>query len=132
MATRQNTRSNTSHVDAVVVGSGAAGALVAAKLAAKGKKVVILESGRSVQPKDMVSSDIFSRWLHWGGDMAELQVAAPVTIRTYLSTGSQTGGTAAHVRRSEVVDKRVLGRRKGSCGQADHQQDGNCAGDGKV
>jgi choline dehydrogenase-like flavoprotein len=84
------------HVDAVVVGSGAAGALVAAKLAAKGKKVVILESGRSVKPEDMISADIYSRSLHWGGGMAELEVSSPVTIRTYFSSGSQTGGTAAH------------------------------------
>jgi choline dehydrogenase-like flavoprotein len=95
MAAAKNAHANT-HVDAVVVGSGAAGALVAAKLAAKGKKVVILESGRSVQSSDMISSDIYARWLHWGGDMAALQLASPATIRTYFSSGSQTGGTAAH------------------------------------
>jgi choline dehydrogenase-like flavoprotein len=95
MATAKKTQTNT-HVDAVIVGSGAAGALVAAKLAAKGKKVVILESGRSVLPADMTSSDIHARSLHWGGGMAELEVASPVTIRTYFSSGSQTGGTAAH------------------------------------
>jgi choline dehydrogenase-like flavoprotein len=95
MVDAQNTAANT-QVDAVVVGSGAAGALVAAKLAAKGKKVVILESGRSVQNPDMISSDIHARSLHWGGGMPELQVTAPVTIRTNFSTGSQTGGTAAH------------------------------------
>jgi choline dehydrogenase-like flavoprotein len=95
MANTVNTHADT-HVDAVVVGSGAAGALVAAKLAAKGKKVVILESGRSVLPEDMTSSDINARSLHWGGGMAELEVASPVTIRTYFSSGSQTGGTAAH------------------------------------
>lgn len=83
-------------VDAVVVGSGAAGALVAAKLAASGKMVAILESGRSVQSPDMISSDIHARSLHWGGGMAELRLASPVTIRTYFSSGSQTGGTAAH------------------------------------
>jgi choline dehydrogenase-like flavoprotein len=48
------------HVDGVVVGSGAAGA---AKLAAKGKKVVILESGRSVVSEDMISADIYARSL---------------------------------------------------------------------
>src|ERR1700755_1999552 len=95
MATTENTHTDT-YGDAVVVGSGAAGALVAAKLAAKGKKVVILESGRSVLPADMTSSDIYARSLHWGGGMAELEVASPVTIRTYFSSGSQTGGTAAH------------------------------------
>jgi choline dehydrogenase-like flavoprotein len=95
MATAQSTPTNT-HVDAVVVGSGAAGAVVAAKLAAKGKKVVILESGRSVKSEDMISADIYARSLHWGGGMAELQLPSPVTIRTYFSSGSQTGGTAAH------------------------------------
>ena len=68
MATAQNPTID-AHVDAVVVGSGAAGSLVAAKLAAKGKKVVILESGRSVLPADMVSSDIYARWLHWSSEM---------------------------------------------------------------
>ena len=99
MATAKRGNTNTladDPIDAVVVGSGAAGALVAAKLAAKGKKVIILESGRSVLPDDMVSSDIHARSLHWGGGMAELEVAPPVTIRTYFSSGSQTGGTAAH------------------------------------
>ena len=95
MASAENGQADT-HVDAVVVGSGVAGALVAAKLAAKGKKVVILESGRSVVSKDMISADIYARSLHWGGGMAELEVASPVTIRTYFSSGSQTGGTAAH------------------------------------
>jgi choline dehydrogenase-like flavoprotein len=28
--------------------------------------------------------------------MVEFQAAAPVTIRTYFPTGSQTGGSAAH------------------------------------
>jgi choline dehydrogenase-like flavoprotein len=95
MADAQNSDVN-GHVDAVVVGSGAAGALVAAKFAGKGKKVVILESGRSVQNADMISGDIYARSLHWGGGMAELQLTAPVTIRTNFSSGSQTGGTAAH------------------------------------
>jgi choline dehydrogenase-like flavoprotein len=95
MATAENADTN-AHVDAVVVGSGAAGALVAAKLAAQGKKVLILESGRSVQSEDMISSDIYARWLHWGPEMPELELTQPATIRTYFSAGSQTGGTAAH------------------------------------
>ena len=95
MANSKNAHRET-HFDAVIVGSGAAGALFAAKLAAAGKSVLILESGRSVLPPDMISSDIYARALHWGGNQAELQLASPVTIRTYFSTGSQTGGTAAH------------------------------------
>src|ERR1700721_1870614 len=46
-------------------------------------------------PPDMISSDIHSRSLHWGGGEAELELASPA-IRTYFSTGAQTGGTAAH------------------------------------
>ncbi len=90
-----NAKKTNTHVDAVIVGSGAAGALVAAKLALKGKKVVILESGRSVLPPDMISSDIHARSLHWGNADAELQLTSPA-IRTNFSTGAQTGGTAAH------------------------------------
>jgi choline dehydrogenase-like flavoprotein len=96
MATTKTHSSPNSRVDAVVVGSGASGALVAAKLAAKGKKVVILESGPSVLPPDMISSDIYARRLHWGNNDAPTELAKPVTIRTYFSSGSQTGGTAAH------------------------------------
>ena len=82
-------------VDVVIAGSGAAGALVAAKLAAKGKHVLMLESGRSVTPPDMISSDIYARRLHWGAPAAAVELATPA-IRTYFSSGSQTGGTAAH------------------------------------
>jgi choline dehydrogenase-like flavoprotein len=59
MATAQIVEANP-HVDGVVVGSSAAGA---AKLAAKGKKIVILESGRSIVSEDMISADIYARSL---------------------------------------------------------------------
>ncbi|HTJ26537.1 MAG TPA: GMC family oxidoreductase [Candidatus Limnocylindria bacterium] len=83
------------HVDAVVVGSGAAGAIMAAKLSAAGKKVVILEGGTTVQPREMVSADIYGRRLHWGGPAPAVRLATPA-IHTNFSTGWQTGGTATH------------------------------------
>ena len=42
-------------VDVVIVGSGAAGSVFAAKLAQKGKRVKVLESGPAWTEKDLYS-----------------------------------------------------------------------------
>ena len=47
-------------VDAVVIGSGAAGSAIAAKLAAGGKQVVILEAGPERGNEDLISSAIWA------------------------------------------------------------------------
>ena len=54
-------------VDAVIVGSGATGSLLAARLAEKGRKVVILEAGPAHTASDMVSSTLWARRLKWAG-----------------------------------------------------------------
>ena len=54
-------------VDAVIVGSGAAGSAIAAKLAVGGKKVVILEAGPDRDNQSLISSAIWSRRLKWSG-----------------------------------------------------------------
>src|SRR5258705_3371923 len=54
-------------VDVVIVGGGASGILLAAKLGQAGKKVVILEMGPPLALDDLVSSQIWSRRLKWGG-----------------------------------------------------------------
>ena len=66
-------------IDAVVVGSGAAGSHFAARLAQAGKRVAILEAGPARQNKDLVSSMLWARRLKSAG--------APV-----LETGKDTVG----------------------------------------
>lgn len=50
-------------VDAVVVGSDAAGSLIAAKLAESGKQVVILDGGPKRTMDALISSQIWARQL---------------------------------------------------------------------
>src|SRR5476651_1152905 len=59
-------------VDVVIVGGGAAGCLIAAKLGQKGKKVVILEQGPAWEPTDLISSQIWNRRLKWAGAPVQL------------------------------------------------------------
>ena len=54
-------------VDVVIVGAGAAGSLFAAKLAAAGKRVRVLEAGPAWRSIDLYSSQVWSRRLKWGG-----------------------------------------------------------------
>ncbi len=81
-------------VDAVIVGSGAAGSLMAARLAEAGKRVLILEAGPARGTQDLVSNGLWGRRLKWGG--------APVTetgkqpVGHNFNTGWGTGGAAVH------------------------------------
>lgn len=50
--------------DAVIVGAGFTGSLIAGVLAKAGKRVVVLESGPERQVRDLVSSKIWARSLH--------------------------------------------------------------------
>ena len=52
-------------VDAVVVGTGATGSLMAAVLAEAGKSVVVLERGKARTMGDLISSQIWARRLKW-------------------------------------------------------------------
>ena len=58
-------------VDVLVVGSGAAGSLIAAKLAKAGKQVAVLEAGPKRAMSDLVSSQIWARRLKWAGPTVE-------------------------------------------------------------
>lgn len=58
----------TEKVDAVVIGSGAAGSAIAARLASGGKQVIILEAGPERNNRDLISSGIWARRLKWGGE----------------------------------------------------------------
>ena len=84
----------TEKVDAIVVGSGAAGSAMAAKLAAGGKQVIILEAGPARDTSALVSSAIWARRLKWNGAPVLEDGANPVSHGFNASYG--VGGAALH------------------------------------
>ncbi len=80
--------------DAVIVGSGAAGSAMAARLAAGGKRVAILEAGPARTNADLISSGIWARRLKWSGEPVEEAGANPVGH--VFNAGYGTGGGAMH------------------------------------
>ena len=81
-------------VDVVIVGSGAAGSLLAAKLAQAGKSVVVLEGGPQRAMGDLYSSQIWSRRLKWAGPPTDTSGKDPLSIG--FGSGWGTGGSAVH------------------------------------
>jgi len=81
-------------VDAVIAGSGAAGSLVAAKLAQAGKKVIVLEAGPKRGTQDMVSSQIWARRLK--GPAASTESVGRDPLSVGFASGSGSGGSALH------------------------------------
>ena len=55
-------------VDAVVVGTGAGGAPVLARLAAAGLSVVALEAGRNWTPRDFPADEVAASGIYWMGE----------------------------------------------------------------
>jgi choline dehydrogenase-like flavoprotein len=82
------------NLDVVIVGSGACGSLFAAKLAQSGKRVLILEGGPERQMSDLISSQIWSRRLKWGGPPTETGGKDPISVN--FGSGWGTGGSALH------------------------------------
>lgn len=80
--------------DVLIVGAGAAGCLFAAKLAAAGKTVVVLDAGPAWSSDDLVSSQIWSRRLRWGGPAVESTGANPFGLG--FNSGWGFGGSALH------------------------------------
>jgi len=81
-------------VDAVIVGSGAAGSAMAARLSRGGKKVVILEAGPERSNQDLVSSAIWARRLKWSGETVIEDGENPVGHT--FNSGFGVGGSAMH------------------------------------
>jgi choline dehydrogenase-like flavoprotein len=81
-------------VDVAIMGAGAAGALLAARLAAAGKSVVVLEAGPAWTLGDLVSSQIWSRRLKWSG--APVLPGGTHPFGHNMATGSGLGGAAIH------------------------------------
>ena len=81
-------------VDVVIVGGGASGILLAAKLGQAGKKVVILEMGPAIGLDDLVSSMLWSRRLKWGGVPVMSEGKNPIAHN--FQSGWGLGGAAMH------------------------------------
>ena len=80
--------------DVVIVGAGAAGTFLAARLAQGGKRVVVLEAGPPWRLRDMYSSEIWARRLKWVPAPIPSVGADPLAIG--FNIGGGFGGTALH------------------------------------
>lgn len=81
-------------VELVVVGGGQTGSLIAHRLAAAGRSVVICEAGPERGTQAMVSSQIWARRLKGTPDLVESAGAHPLGIN--FNTGQGGGGAASH------------------------------------
>ena len=81
-------------VDAVIVGAGAAGSLMAAKLAQAGKTVMVLEAGPARTLDHLVSAQTWARRLKWSGPPVIESGANP--IGHVFNAGFGVGGSMLH------------------------------------
>jgi choline dehydrogenase-like flavoprotein len=80
--------------EVAIVGAGAAGSVLAAKLAQAGRKVVVLEAGPPWRTTDLVSSQIWARRLKYGGSPVRSTGTAPINVG--YNAGYGFGGGALH------------------------------------
>ena len=81
-------------VDAVIVGSGAAGSVYAAILAEGGKDVLVLEKGPARKLSDLYSSQIWARRLKWGSP--HVMEEGENSIWFNFNAGHGFGGASIH------------------------------------
>ncbi len=81
-------------VEVLVIGSGFAGSFLAAELAEAGFDVLTLEAGPKRTLKDMISSQIWSRRLKWGGPPVVEEGDLVGAINFNMGWG--TGGAGLH------------------------------------
>ncbi|MEA3182166.1 MAG: hypothetical protein QOI59_5689 [Gammaproteobacteria bacterium] len=77
-----------------MVGAGAAGAVAAAVLARRGKRVIVLESGPAWQPRELYNSLVWGRRLRWAAPPALMAGSDP--FQHSFNIGRGLGGSALH------------------------------------
>lgn len=80
--------------EVVIVGAGAAGAYMAARLAEAGKSVIVLDAGPAWTMNDLVSNQIWAKRLRWGGVAPEVTGSHPYPFS--FNSGWGVGGAALH------------------------------------
>lgn len=80
--------------DVVIVGAGAAGSFLAAKLAEAGRSLLVLEAGPDWRLEDLVSSQLWARRLKWGGSPVQSEGAQHFGHN--MGVGWGIGGSALH------------------------------------
>ncbi len=91
MKTTVNSREK---VDLLIVGSGAAASIFAAKAAQAGKQVLMLEAGPERTMQNLVSSQLWARRLKWAG--AAVEEEGNLKIGHNFNAGWGTGGSSMH------------------------------------
>jgi len=84
----------TGQPDVVIVGAGAAGLMLAARLAEGGQSVTVLEAGPERHLGDLISSQIWARKLKWSEPA--VSESGDHKIGHAFNAGSGTGGSAIH------------------------------------
>ena len=99
---------NTIHADVVIIGSGAGGGTVAAVLAplvAAGKRVLLLEKGARIDPKQLTGAEIDSAALHYAQGGAHPTEDRTVTLAYAEGLG---GSTLVYTGTSMTPPERVI------------------------
>jgi choline dehydrogenase-like flavoprotein len=86
--------SNSNSAEVIIVGAGAAGAYMAARLAEAGKAVMVLDAGPAWSMDDLVSNQIWAKRLRWGGVAPDSAGSHPYPFA--FNSGWGVGGAALH------------------------------------